>query len=70
MDRVEEIEIAIRDLPPGEYRRLSEWFHEQEQARWDEEMDRDAASGKLDFLCADADEETAHGLLQDWPPQK
>jgi hypothetical protein len=54
MDRVEEIESAIRALPPHEYLRLVQWFREREQARWDERMDRDAASGKLDFLSKEA----------------
>lgn len=66
MDRVEEIEAAITSLPAEEYQRLSEWFHEQDQARWDEQMDRDAASGKLDFLVKEAESEP----LQDWPPQE
>jgi hypothetical protein len=50
MDRVEEIEAAIHDLPPDEYRRLSEWFREFEQRRWDAQMDEDSSTGKLDFL--------------------
>jgi hypothetical protein len=50
MDRVEEIEAAIDSLPPEEYRRIAQWFLAREQARWDEQMDRDSTSGKLDFL--------------------
>ena len=70
MDRVEEIEAAIRELPPGEYRRLSRWFRELDQTRWDEEMDRDSAAGKLDFLFEEARTETARGPLREWPPRK
>ena len=33
MDRVEEIEAAIHELPPDEYRRLADWFREFEQSR-------------------------------------
>ena len=55
MDRVEEIEAAIRGLPPEDYERLAQWFHALEQTRWDEQMDRDSASGKLDFLFDDAE---------------
>jgi hypothetical protein len=68
MDRVDEIEAAITDLRPEEYLRLVEWFREREQARWDEQMDRDAASGKLDFLVREAERESEQGILREWPP--
>jgi len=70
MDRVEEIEAAITNLPPEEYRRLVEWFRAREQTRWDEQMDRDSAAGKLDFLFREAETESAQGLGRDWPPPK
>lgn len=70
MDRVEEIEAAIHSLPPDEYRRLAEWFRELEKRRWDAQMDADSASGKLDFLFEEADNEMAQGSLREWPPQK
>jgi hypothetical protein len=70
MDRVEEIEAAIQGLPPQEYERLVEWFRAQEQARWDEQMDRDSSAGKLDFLFEEAERDSAQGLLREWPPQK
>ena len=55
MDRVEEIEMAITNLSPEDYRRWLEWFRSLEQGRWDEEMDRDSAAGKLDFLFPPTD---------------
>jgi hypothetical protein len=70
MDRVEEIENAIQALRPEEYRRLIQWLREREQARWDEQMDRDSVAGKLDFLFEEADRESAQGLLREWPPRK
>lgn len=57
MDRVEEIEAAIASLPPEEFRRLAQWFRAREQAEWDEQLDSDSASGKLDFLFAEAENE-------------
>jgi hypothetical protein len=68
MDRVEEIESAIQALAPSEYMRLVQWFREREQARWDEQMDRDAAAGKLDFLSREAESELAQGVAREWPP--
>jgi len=70
MDRVEQIEAAIAALPPEEYQRLAQWFLAREQARWDEQMDRDSSSGKSDFLFEEADRESAQGLLREWPPEK
>lgn len=70
MDRVEEIEAAIQGLPPEEYHRIVLWFRAREQARWDEQMDRDSSAGKLDFLFEEADNESAQGLLREWPPRK
>ena len=70
MSRVEEIEAAIEGLPPEEYRRIVQWFLLREQRRWDEQMDADSVTGKLDFLFDEAQSESAKALLSDWPPQK
>ena len=70
MDRVEEIEAATEGLPQEEYRRIVQWFRVREQERWDEQMDRDSSTGKLDFLFEEAESESAKGLLREWPPRK
>jgi hypothetical protein len=70
MDRVEEIEAAIHDLPPDEYQRLAEWFRTFEQSRWDAQLDEDSSLGKLDFLFEEADSELKQGLLREWPQRK
>ena len=70
MDRVEEIEAAINSLPPEEYRRVAEWFREREMRLWDEQLDHDSASGKLDFLFEEAEDESVKGHLREWPPSK
>jgi hypothetical protein len=70
MDRVEEIEAAIHDLPPEEYRRLAVWLREFEASRWDTEMDEDSSAGKLDFLFEEAESESAQGSLREWPQRK
>jgi hypothetical protein len=70
MDRVQEIEAVINDLPPEEYRRLAQWFLALEQTRWDEQLDRDSSAGKLDFLFEEAASESAQEILREWPPRK
>jgi hypothetical protein len=68
MSRVEEIEAAIEQLSPEEFRRVAQWFYDREQARWDEQLDRDSAAGRLDFLFDEASKEAEEGLLREWPP--
>jgi hypothetical protein len=70
MSRIEEIEDAINRLPPEDFRRLIHWIHQREQAQWDEQLDRDSASGRLDYLFNEADEDSSTGLLREWPDPK
>jgi len=69
MDRVEEIETAILRLTPEEYHRLVDWLRAREEARWNEQIDRDSAAGKLDFLFSEADRESEQGLVRNWPTE-
>jgi hypothetical protein len=70
MDRVEEIESAIDGLRPEEYRRVVDWFRAREQRRWDEQMDSDSSTGKLDFLFEEGETQPAKGRLREWPPRQ
>ena len=54
---MQEIEQAITELSPEELTRLREWFDEYYAQVWDDQIERDAASGRLDKLIAEADEE-------------
>jgi hypothetical protein len=65
MSKVEEIQSAIVSLSPEEYARLRQWFAERDWEQWDQEIEEDAASGKLDFLIDEAAAEKAQGRLQD-----
>lgn len=40
---------------------------EEDDAKWVEQMEEDAASGKLDFLFDEADRARESGELRDWP---
>lgn len=61
---VEEIESAIKRLPPSEVARLAEWFEEYHARLWDERIERDAAAGRLDALIEEAEEEFARGRCE------
>ena len=51
---ITEIEQAIIQLPPQDFKQLREWFEELEAQKWDEQIERDAKSGKLDKLAEQA----------------
>ena len=63
MTHVEEIEQAVASLPVEEYHRFREWFLRREWDAWDRQIDGDSASGKLDFLVKEAEEEKQQGRL-------
>ncbi len=48
---ITEIEQAITQLSPQDFKQLREWFDELEAQKWDEQFERDALSGKLDKLA-------------------
>jgi hypothetical protein len=50
MTRVQALEQEIEQLSPEELVELRMWLDEREAEAWDREIERDAASGKLDKL--------------------
>ena len=68
MSRVEELERAIEQLTPEEFAEIARRVNAIEQKRWDEQLDRDSAVGKLDFLIEEAEAERRSEQLRDWPP--
>ena len=54
MSTVEQIEAAILKLSPQELSQLADWVLDLDQQRWDEQIERDVAAGKLDFLAQEA----------------
>ena len=51
---VEQIENAILELGPNEMGELLEWFLNLDYQRWDVQLEKDIAEGKLDALAAEA----------------
>lgn len=64
MKTFEEVKTEIEALPHREYMKLVHWFAERDADAWDEELERDAASGKLDFLVEEALSEKKEGKLR------
>ena len=50
MTRVEQLEEEIKKLSPDEFAKLREWLLEIDWRTWDQEIERDAASGEMDKL--------------------
>jgi hypothetical protein len=50
MTKVQALEREIETLSPEELAELRVWLDEWEADEWDREIERDAASGKLDKL--------------------
>ena len=65
-----EIKSAVCELSPKELAELAAFISKQDNAAWDKQMEKDAASGKLDFLFEEAERERAGGQQRDWPEKE
>mgnify|MGYP005841308807 CR=1 FL=1 len=54
MTTVQEIEHAIEQLPRDQFFQIRDWIVERDWEKWDAQIERDSASGKLDFLMSEA----------------
>ena len=51
---IETLEQSIQNLPPAELKKFRNWFVEFDAARWDAQIESDAAAGKLNTLAEEA----------------
>jgi hypothetical protein len=61
---VKEIESAIAQLPPSELAEFAKWFEEFQAQVWDEQLERDVKSGRLDTLLKQAEQEFESGQCE------
>lgn len=54
MSTLAEIERAIQRLSPEDLEKLRAWMEEFAAMQWDQQIARDAATGKLDSLATEA----------------
>ena len=64
MTKIEEIEQAVDSLPVEEYRQFRAWFLERDWHAWDRQIEADSASGKLDSLLKEAEQEKRQQRLR------
>jgi len=65
MTVVEKIQSDIKALSPEDYVALRQWFLERDWERWDTQLEKDVAEGKLDFLLKEASAEKAQRKLSE-----
>ena len=54
MPKLEDIEKAVAELPVDQLARFRAWFEEFDATRFDQRIERDATTGKLDRLAEQA----------------
>ncbi|HEY3913122.1 MAG TPA: hypothetical protein VGN61_01445 [Verrucomicrobiae bacterium] len=64
---VQEIKEAVKNLSLEERAEVAACLHSWNNDAWDEQMKRDAASGKLDKLLSELDADLAKNNLRDMP---
>ena len=57
MQDVKALENAVKALPPQDLAEFRRWFAEFDLAVWDEKIEVDLSSGKLDALLSEAEED-------------
>ena len=65
MTLVEKIQADIEKLPEQDFIQLRDWFAEKDWLLWDEQIETDSDSGKLDFLVEEAMTAKKEGTLQE-----
>jgi hypothetical protein len=65
--RIDQIKEAIEQLSFEERTELAAWLHGWRDDEWDEQMKRDIASGKLDAVLREVDDDVRAGRLRDMP---
>ena len=61
---VREIEQAIEQLPRNKLAELATWFAEYQAQMWDQQIEDDLDSGRLDKVLKEVDDEYNAGLAQ------
>jgi len=62
-----EIKTAIEQLSFEERAELAAWLHGWNDDEWDEQMKRDVASGKLDSMLHEVEEDIKAGRVREMP---
>lgn len=58
---LQEIENSVKELTPEQLAKFRDWFQEYEANQWDQQIENDAFSGKLDAISNEAINEHRDG---------
>jgi hypothetical protein len=58
-----QLERAVTELSPEEFRKFRAWFAGYDMAQWDKQIERDSAAGRLDALMEEALEDYRAGRI-------
>ncbi|MFO0127798.1 MAG: hypothetical protein ACK54J_11375 [Pseudanabaena sp.] len=61
---IQQIESAILELPPSEFRKVIDWLLDLDYQHWDEDLESDIEAGKLDFLAQEAIADFENGFCK------
>ena len=67
MSTVEEIKLAIEQLPKEDFWKLSGWVIHRHEDEWDRQIEEDIRAGKLDRFAAEALREDHEGKTRPFP---
>ena len=67
MTKLEDIEKAVATLSAEERAKLRARLDELDEQAWDDQIERDAKAGKLDWLLEDARADHATGFVRKLP---
>lgn len=65
MSAVQQIQNAVLSLSPEERAALRAWFAELDAREWDQQIEQDATSGRLDWLRQEALQDLRDGRCTD-----
>jgi hypothetical protein len=62
---IEDLEKAVATLPPDQFAEFRAWFEALDATRFDEKIERDAKTGKLDQLADQAIDDLRKGRARE-----
>jgi hypothetical protein len=65
MTHIESIQADIESLSSEDFARLAAWIAERDWQNWDRQIERDSASGKLDFVRDEVEAAKQLGKLRE-----
>ena len=65
MMKLEQLQTEIEALPEKDFLRLRRWFADKDWLRWDNQLKKDIAAGRLNFLLEEAASAKVQGTPRD-----